>query len=446
MMPHDSTLISALGLAIVHFLWQGAIIGLVSAALLHGLHQRSPQARYAITCGSMIACLVAFIATFLWLMPSANTFSGAETAPVLPTPTSIGLLTESNSNVVEIVAWGWVIGVLMMMGRFTRHWLWSRRLRTRMISEPDEQWQRTFHALKEELGISKGVRLLRSGLAEIPMVIGWVAPIILVPASAFISLTPDQLRSILAHELAHIRRHDHWVNMFQGLIEIILFFHPAVWWISKQLHIEREYCCDDSSVTVIGDPKILAGALTQLEALRISSPRNALAANGGSFMERITRILGTRRKPKELKTMKTKINTLGTIIAAFLFLGGLFLVQAQADILAKKNERNPTPSPEVDHLLGKKEDRRAKDEQLQFHQWQKQVNCLSCHGTEKKKADWKLFPLHKQGKLSEKKWLKKTDCFSCHPAQKGKGLLLWPSLHKFNLPKKKHPHPLEESK
>jgi mono/diheme cytochrome c family protein len=142
-----------------------------------------------------------------------------------------------------------------------------------------------------------------------------------------------------------------------------------------------------------------------------------------------------------MKTMKTKINALGTIVAAFLLLGGLFLVQAQVDILAKQNERNPVPSPEVDHLLGKKEARGAKDDQLQFHQWQKKVNCLSCHGTEKKKTDWKLFPLHEtiKGNLSEKKWLKKTNCFSCHKPEAGKGMLLWPSLHKFNLPKKNTP-------
>ena len=77
-----------------------------------------------------------------------------------------------------------------------------------------------------------------------------------------------------------------------------------------------------------------------------------------------------------------------------------------------------------------------KDDQLQFRQWQKKVNCISCHGAEKKKDDWNLFPLHDNGKLSEKKWLKKTDCFSCHKPEKGKGMLLWPRLHKFNLPKK----------
>ena len=124
-----------------------------------------------------------------------------------------------------------------------------------------------------------------------------------------------------------------------------------------------------------------------------------------------------------------------------MLLGGLFLVQAQGGIRAKQDERNPAPSPEVDHLLGKKEARGVKDNQRQFHQWQKTVNCLSCHGTEKKKTDWKLFPLHKsiQENLSEKKWLKKTNYFSCHEPEVGKGLLLWPSLHKFNVPKKNTP-------
>jgi len=104
----------------------------------------------------------------------------------------------------------------------------------------------------------------------------------------------------------------------------------------------------------------------------------------------------------------------------------LFLVRAQAGIRAKQNEWNPDPSPEVGLLLGKKEDRRAEDDQLQFHQWQKKVNCLSCLGTEKKKTYWKLFPLHKttQDNLSEKKWFKKTNFFSCHKPEASKGMLL----------------------
>ena len=337
MITIEPDLIFALGGAVMHFLWQGVLIGLIAAVILHGLRKGSAQARYAVACGALAVCLVVFVATFIWLMPQTTAATDAQGV------TSIisGFLTATVQyrwNFAEIAAWGWGLGVVFMLLRFARHWLWSHRLRTRMVADPDGQWLQVFEELKQELGLSKAISLLKSGLAETPMVVGWFAPMVLVPASAFTSLSPEQMRMILAHELTHIRRYDHWVNQFQGVVEIILFFHPAMWWISRQVRIEREYCCDDASLRGTPDPKALAEALTQLELHRISSPPNALAANGGSLMDRITRILGNRvnqiKKPKE---QKMKFKTLGTLVAVVLLIGSLFIVQADD----KKEGKDP---------------------------------------------------------------------------------------------------------
>ena len=147
------------------------------------------------------------------------------------------------------------------------------------------------------------------------------------------------------------------------------------------------------------------------------------------------------------------MKTLGTLTIALLLIGSLFIVQAddKKGGINLKPPGNPVknlqPSKRLDqHWLDEvvyvdnSEQLNAlepKDDQLHFRQWQKKVNCISCHVPKKKKSDWNLLPLHKQGKLSENKWLKKTDCFSCHKPEKGKGILLWPKLHKFNLPKNK---------
>jgi ankyrin repeat protein len=133
--------------------------------------------------------------------------------------------------------------------------------------------------------------MLESALVEVPTLIGWLRPTILVPASVFIGLTPDQLEAILAHELAHVRRYDYLVNLFQTLIETILFYHPAVWWISRKLREERENCCDDIALEVMQDRLVYASALAQLEAGR-GMPL-ALTASGGSLLHRIRRIAGT---------------------------------------------------------------------------------------------------------------------------------------------------------
>jgi hypothetical protein len=143
------------------------------------------------------------------------------------------------------------------------------------------------------------VRLLESTLVRAPTTIGWLRPVILLPASAFTGLTLQQLELILAHELAHIRRHDYLVNLFHVAAETLLFYHPAVWWVSRQARIEREHACDDLAVAVCGDPIAYARALTQMERLRKDAPLLAIAADGGKLSARIRRLVensqGSRR-------------------------------------------------------------------------------------------------------------------------------------------------------
>jgi D-alanyl-D-alanine endopeptidase (penicillin-binding protein 7) len=286
---------SALGTSVVHFLWQGTLVGLAAWIVLELLHERRASTRYAVACVALLLCLGAFAVTFLASLESGSTpvdglglqLARAELA---------GAELFAGTRASNFAAWGWAVGVLCMGARLAVHGHWARRLRTTAIGAPDATWLRSLETLKHELGLTRAVLLLRSGLAEVPMVVGWFSPVILVPAAAFTALSPDQLRALLVHELAHIRRHDHLLNAAQAVVETVLFFHPVVWWISKQVRLEREYCCDDSSVRVTGSPKLLAEALASMEALRIANPTTGivLASNGGPLMQRITRILGGR--------------------------------------------------------------------------------------------------------------------------------------------------------
>src|SRR2546428_154855 len=137
------------------------------------------------------------------------------------------------------------------------------------------------------------VRLLRWTLVPVPAVLGWVRPVILLPASALTGLTPLQLEALLAHELAHVRRYDYLVNLIQSVIETLLFYHPAVWWISARVRDEREHCCDDLAVAGGGDAHFYATALLGMERLRVTPPAFALAAagRGGALMGRIRRLV-----------------------------------------------------------------------------------------------------------------------------------------------------------
>ena len=148
--------------------------------------------------------------------------------------------------------------------------------------------------MSQRMRVSRPVRLCESALVEVPTVIGWLSPVVLVPASALAGLSPRQLEAVLAHELAHIKRHDYLVNLLQTFVETLLFYHPAVWWVSGQVRREREFACDDAAIAACGgDALPYARALAELEHLRGGVARLVVAANGGSLLQRIKRLVQT---------------------------------------------------------------------------------------------------------------------------------------------------------
>jgi hypothetical protein len=248
----------------------------------------------------------------------------------------------------------WIAGVSMLSLRLLTGWIWVQRLRTRGNAPAADRWQQMAGRLSRRLHIGRAITLLESTLVEVPTVIGWLKPVVLLPASALAALSPQQLEAILAHELAHIRRHDYLVNLLQTLVETVLFYHPAVWWLSRRIRIERENCCDDLAVSLCGDPVAYAHALADLESLRPvpSAFRRkhddhiAMAATGGSLLERVRRLLGapsshTGRAPAWLA---------GSV--ALLLLGGIALGadgvarQPQAPVvIAQQPVRAAAPAP-----------------------------------------------------------------------------------------------------
>ena len=135
---------------------------------------------------------------------------------------------------------------------------------------------------------------MHSAVVQVPTVIGWLRPVVLLPVGCFTGLSEAQIEALLAHELAHIRRHDYLVSVFQSVVEALLFYHPAVWWVSRQVRQERECCCDELAVGVGGDRLAYARALSFLEERRAGSSEVVLGANGGVLTMRIRRLLGYR--------------------------------------------------------------------------------------------------------------------------------------------------------
>lgn len=189
----------------------------------------------------------------------------------------------------------WILGVIALSVRHLFGWLLVQRMKRRYLDPIGDRIQQQVIDLSEKIRISRPVKVFQSTLAAAPLTIGWIRPIILLPASALSGLSAAQLEAILAHELAHIRRFDYPINLFQTLVETLLFYHPAVWRLSKRIRIERENCCDDIAVEVCGDPVAYAKALAEVADLQ-AAPALALGMGDGSLVDRVRRLVGKTRE------------------------------------------------------------------------------------------------------------------------------------------------------
>ena len=280
--------------SLLHFFWEGAAVAMLAAAALRLLGRRSAESRYTVSVGAMLLMVAAPVLTFVFYAET-----GAATLRLLQfvgdalTPSAN--VTTGGGSVQSWTRWivlAWLTGVLACTARLAAGWQISRRLLRSADGVVPAALLHTFEQIKERLSFSKPVRLLLSARIDTPAVVGWLRPAILLPVTALTGLSEKQLRAVLAHELAHIRRHDFLVNVLQRFVESILFYHPAVWWLSARIRTERENCCDDLAVQICGDRLLYAQALIELERSRPETPVLSVAATGGSMVMRVRRILG----------------------------------------------------------------------------------------------------------------------------------------------------------
>jgi bla regulator protein BlaR1 len=297
----------ALGWTLVHSLWEGTVIAAALAAVL--ILVRSPRTRYAAGCFALLAALASFAITLLHFLP-ANARTLHAPLRALPAPWRV-LATIDRArafpDLATLIPWFtplWLAGVCLFYLRHTAGWVASFRLRCRGVCHAPDSWQRYIEHLGLELKISRPVVLLESLLADSPLVIGHLRPVILVPLGLLAHLPPDHIEAILLHELTHISRSDYLMNVCQRLVEGLLFYHPAVWWISRVVRTERENCCDDAVIASRGDAYGYAVALTSLAQKRLEqqwpAQQVAVAATGGNLVKRIKRLLYSERPLQSL--------------------------------------------------------------------------------------------------------------------------------------------------
>lgn len=315
------TFVETLGWVLLHFAWQGAVAAfLLWMALLLTSSGRA-SLRYAIGCAALLVMVMAPVATAVRLTAShaepiavqpgqsgevanvgaidaalearhreATTAAPSVGAGSMRWMTARSVVDDVNAALPWLVAI-WAVGVLLLSLRLIGGWWHTRSLRTQGLSPVPAWCVETIARLTTRLGINRPVTFAVSLSVPVPMVIGHVKPFVLLPVAAISGLSPQQLEAILAHELAHVRRHDYLVNLVQTVVETVLFYHPAVWWVSGQLRVLREHCCDDLAVAACGDRKGYVYALLSLEHLRGESPLLALGATDGPLFARARRVL-----------------------------------------------------------------------------------------------------------------------------------------------------------
>ena len=321
----SSDWISALGWTFIHSLWQIALLTLVYALFMRVPGFRSAQMSYALGLVVLLAVVLISGATFYHYLPedlslggeaeaglrdTSDLYSSTDLSPIPPgafsqmpdSPSGWTRLLRKIEPFLPIISFAWLLGIVLMALRFMGSCYVLHRLRRVGVSPVPIHWQTRMNALSSQLGISRKVVLSFSEIIQEPLTLGHFKPIILIPVAMLGQMSPDQVEALLLHELAHIRRYDFLVNLLQSWVEILFFFHPAIWWISAQIRDAREACCDDEAVAVCQDPLLYAQSLTQVSSFQVS-PKNRLImsiqGNPGRLTSRIYRILGhpQRQRP-----------------------------------------------------------------------------------------------------------------------------------------------------
>ena len=298
--------LTAFAWSLLHFLWQGSILTGALALCLKISGKDSANRRYVLCSAALAGMILCPILTFTCLQFQARIMVSAGAMDIPPVvgsfvrfhregsrgsqPILSWLVPAANQHLRPILAL-WSVGALALFGRIFLGLIEATRMKHRSTSRVPDGLQSLTCRLASRLSVTCP-RMLTSSAVTTPIVVGWLRPVILVPANLLSDITQDHFEPVLAHELAHIGRRDYLLNVIQAVIEALLFFHPGVWWTSQRIRREREFCCDDLAVHVSGSPLIYAKALTSLEEQRSPAKHQlSLGASGGHLTMRISRLL-----------------------------------------------------------------------------------------------------------------------------------------------------------
>lgn len=299
--PLLADVVQVLGWTLLHFLWQATLIGVLYALLRSCFPRGGP--RYLLGMLSLLALTLCPILTAWRLSRDTFAVTAAALEPVTATFVGVSQATTAATAagweawLAAAVPWlvlAWIAGVAFLSVRIWRHWCNLKSLLGQ--AQTTLVWQARVSDLASRFGLHRGIRVLSSARVGTPTLVGWIRPVILLPLAVSCGFPVAQVELILAHELAHLKRFDHFANLFQVVLETLLFYHPVVHWISRDVRDERELCCDQLALQVTGGSRReFAAALVELEEFRGNHAGLTLAASGGVLTERVGQLTGSTK-------------------------------------------------------------------------------------------------------------------------------------------------------
>jgi beta-lactamase regulating signal transducer with metallopeptidase domain len=367
-------LVQRMGWMLIHSVWEDILIWSVLHIALLLLVKKSPQSRYLASCLALVAMAVLPWVTFgaadlSARLQESHSISGQRGAPTLSLseihPTSSDQISSKQtvwtpnpldrsqdapvdlSPLLPFLVAAWIGGLVLSSVRLWMRWRNVSVLIRQPLRSLDATWRKRFDQLVQLSGVDRIIRLGETAAVSVPIVAGWLKPVILLPLGVLTSLPAEQIETILLHELAHVSRHDYLINLLQNIVETVFFYHPAVWSVSRRIRLERELACDDQTIQWCKSPRTYAEALAGFEEFRHQSP--LLAATGeGDLFNRIRRIL----IGPELEMRGVTLFAVAGFCGIGLYLASMILVPLVAAELMTDKERvakiealQPPPNP-----------------------------------------------------------------------------------------------------
>lgn len=354
----SSLIIQSFGWTIIHSLWIGGFIFILSWLLLYSVKNNKANTRYLISLSSLFIFFIAVIFAFTYIYKNQSTqyelnLSVNENLKVISTNlldvTKISTFTEKfsfasiknyiNKNIPLLVLI-WLLGLLFFFFRFMGNLAYTYLIRSKSTNCNNHDWDQWVNKIKKQAGIKKPISIKENSWISTPMLIGFFKPVILMPLGISNGLTLQQVEAILYHEIAHIYRSDYLINLLQTFIEVVFFYHPLVWWLSSNIRCERENSCDDFAIKHTTNVLDYAKALTKLQSINQQSSQIIMTFSNkkNHFMNRIRRIV-------DLPQMKNSF--IEGIVSSVLFMTSIIILTTYSNVVfAKQKQASDSEKPE----------------------------------------------------------------------------------------------------